>query len=82
MWIEYAATNKNTTGNTFVYGFADWEKKVLIKGIPSEIKKLQTKIRKIENNPRNEGQVKYWSKIRELQLMIDSLKEIQETFNK
>lgn len=79
MNIEYA--QKQTSSELqYVYGFSAWEKRVLISGIPKTIAKLEKKILKIENNPKNEGQATYSMDIRQVELEISCLKEIEKTF--
>jgi glutathionyl-hydroquinone reductase len=81
MWTEYAL-KQDSRYMTYVYGFAPWEKRVLLSGIPSHIRKLEKRIDQIENNPKNEGQVTFDDMQREIQLQINSLKEIQKEFEK
>jgi len=79
MWIEYS--NKKVGSRTlYVYGFAAWEKKVLLSGIPAAIQKYEKLILKVKTNPRNEGQVEFSDQIRNLQHQINDLKEIQKNF--
>jgi hypothetical protein len=79
MWVEYS--NKQTGQNVmFVYGFAAWEKRALLSGLPLVIRKLEKRIEQIEKNPKNEGQVTFKDMQREVQLQINTLKEIQKDF--
>lgn len=79
MTIEYAAKQRSTEIQ-YVYGFSTFEKRVLISGIPKAISKLEKKIVKIENNPKNEGQATYSFDIDEINTEIKCLKEIEKTF--
>lgn len=67
-------------GMVYAYRFDSDEKKAIAECLPIAIKKLETKIRRIENNPRNEGQVKYWEQIRILRREKESLQEIVDEF--
>jgi hypothetical protein len=79
MWTEYS--NKQAGSNIiYVYGFAAWEKRILLAGIPAAIQKLEKQILRIKNNPKNEGQANFWEQEREVQLQITCLKEIQKNF--
>ena len=80
MWTEYSNKQAGQRNVLYVYGFAAWEKRVLLAGIPAAIHKLEKKIVRIQNHPKNEGQVTYTAMIREVQTDIDSLKEIQRNF--
>jgi|KBSMisStandDraft_5_1062788.scaffolds.fasta_scaffold111686_2 hypothetical protein len=80
MWTEYSNKQAGQRNVLYVYGFAAWEKRVLLTGIPAAIHKLEKQILRIRNHPKNEGQVTYDEMEREVQLQIDSLKEIQRNF--
>lgn len=63
MEIEYSNEVK---GRVYAYRFNDWEREILCKGLPNEINKIEKKIERIKNNPKNEGQVRYQVKIERL----------------
>ena len=72
MIIEYSQEVK---GMHFAYRFDDDEKKIIIKAFQAEIKKLERKIERIKNHPKNEGQATFSMKIREVRLLIESYQD-------
>lgn len=78
MEIEYSNEIK---GKHFSYRFANWEKLAIADSLKAEIKKRESKIKKIWNNPRNEGQVKYQMQVEILDREIDTLNEIIDIFS-
>jgi hypothetical protein len=80
MTIEYSKYRTPGEDVSFCYGFDSYEKSVLKKAIPPEIKKLKKKMEKIRNDPRNEGQATFASEIDELFRKIQYLQEIEEEF--
>ena len=78
MEVEYS---NELRGKIFAYRFCDWEKKLIAKALKPEVQKLEKKIIKIENNPKNEGQATYSEAIREIRLEIKMIEEIIKEFN-
>ena len=76
MEIEYSNEERGKPA----YRFTKWERQIIAQALPKEIKKIETKIRRIENNPRNEGQATYSMAIREHRMEIELLQDIVETF--
>lgn len=77
MEIEYS----NEVGrHVFAYRFSSWEKQLIAKCLKPEIPRIKRKIKKIENNPKNEGQATYSEAIKELRAEIDSIEAIIEEF--
>ena len=64
----------------YAYTFSKWEQKLIARCIEPEIKKIEKKIARIENDPRNEGQVKYAVQIESLQSEIKTIKDIIQQF--
>lgn len=64
----------------YAYRFSDCEKKIIAKALVPELKKLQKKIDKIKNNPKNEGQSTYLQKIDDIRDEIDSIQDIIKEF--
>lgn len=54
-------------GRVHAYRFTTDEKQIIAKALKPEIKKLEKKIQKIENDPNNEGQVTYACRIDQLE---------------
>jgi hypothetical protein len=65
-------------GKVHAYRFQDWEKNIIAESLKPVIKKLEKKIYKIDNNPKNEGQVTFWEFKREL---INEIKVLTEIIN-
>ncbi len=78
MEIEYSNEER---GKTFAYRFIKWERQTIAKALKPEIKKLEKKIERIENDPNNEGQVTYLEAIREHRFEIKMLQEIIKEFS-
>jgi len=55
------------------YIFEDWERQLIAKLLAPEIKKLEKKIEKIKDNPKNEGQATYLNDILCLRNEISSI---------
>lgn len=79
MEIEYSNEVK---GKVHAYRFEKWEKEIIINGLKSEIKRRNTKIDRVDNSPRNEGQVTFLSKRRELRHEINTIEEIINELSK
>lgn len=79
MEIEYSTEVK---GKVFAYRFEDWEKQIIAKCLATEIKKRERKIESIRNHPKNEGQVTYYEKMKELGHEIMALSDIVKEFTK
>jgi len=69
-------------GKVYAYRFEVWEKKIIAECLIPAIKKLEKKIDKIDNHPKNEGQVTFYESKRELLYEIKAIKEIIEEFTK
>lgn len=67
-------------GKVHAYRFSDWEKNIIAEGVKPAIKKLEKKIEKIINNPKNEGQATYSCQIDEIQNGINELNDIVKEF--
>ena len=65
-------------GNVHAYCFENWEKNIIAESLKPVIKKLEKKIYKIDNHPKNEGQVTFWCAKREL---INEIKVLNEIIN-
>jgi hypothetical protein len=71
MEIAYASAKRGDVA----YTFATWEKEAIVRGFKAEIKRLEKKIDRLENHPKNEGQVTYTEEIRITRGCIEVLKE-------
>jgi hypothetical protein len=60
--------------------FMRWESKVLISALKKQISYSKIQIKKVENDIRNEGQLYYVEKIRDLKLDIKFCNELIDTF--
>jgi len=69
-------------GKVHAYRFEYWEKKTIAESLKPIIKKIEKKIDKIDNDPKNEGQVTFYEAKRELLYEIKAIKEIIEEFTK
>jgi hypothetical protein len=78
MEIEYS---REVKGKVYAYRFHQWEKSIIAKALKPEIKKLQKKIEKIENDPNNEGQCTYADQIYELRYEIIAIEDIIKKFS-
>ena len=78
MEVEYSNEVK---GKVHAYRFSAWEKTIIAKALRPEIQKLEKKITRIRNNPKNEGQATYSEAIREARHEIETLEEIIKIFN-
>lgn len=76
MHIEYS--RKGDDG--YSYAFNSWERSTIAKALKPLIPKLEKKIERIRNNPKNEGQASYQNAIDEIIGDIRSIKEIIKTF--
>lgn len=76
MEIEYSNEVK---GEIHAYRFEEWEKKLIAKALTTEAKKLMHRILSIDNDPKNEGQVRFQvqkdSLYRELNIINDIISE-------
>jgi len=68
-------------GKVHAYRFEDWEKNIISESLKPVIKKLENKIYKIDNHPKNEGQVTFWEAKREFINEIKVLTEIVNDFS-
>lgn len=71
MDIEYASSAASGKGYNYAYLIDDREKIIFILAYKREISRLKIKRDKIKNNPNNEGQVKYTSKVDEINRLIN-----------
>lgn len=71
MDIEYASSAAARNGYKYAYLIDDREKIIFILAYKREISRLKIKRNKIENNPHNEGQVRYSSKVDEINRLIN-----------
>lgn len=78
MEIEYSNEVK---GAAYAYRFYHFEKQAIARGLKSEVRKLEKKIERVENDPNNEGQVTYLCKIEELMAELNDLKGIIKEFS-
>ena len=69
-------------GNAKAYRFKKWEKQAICRGLASEIKRRHKQIERIDNNPKNEGQVTYLEEKRILRAEAEDLQEIITEFSK
>jgi hypothetical protein len=60
--------------------FMRWESKVLISALKKQISYSKIQIKKVENDIRNEGQLYYVEKIRDLKTDIKFCNELIDTF--
>jgi Zn-dependent oligopeptidase len=77
MEIEYS---NEVRGQVYAYRFNSWKKKDISTGLKFVIAKLEKKIKRIQNNPKNEGQATYSLKIDELRREVKILQENIEKF--
>lgn len=77
MEIEYS---NEIRGGVYAYRFENWEKKYIATALKFVIPKLEKKIKKIEKNPKNEGQVRYSQQIKELSKEVEILQETIKEF--
>ena len=77
MEIEYS---QEVRGLVFAYRFETWEMTLIAKSLEQEVKKLQKKIERIENDPKNEGQVTFIDSIRTIRYEIKCIEEIINEF--
>jgi hypothetical protein len=68
--------NKGEFANTF----SKWEKELIAKLVAKEIPKLERKIQKIIDNPKNEGQASYSWEVDKYRSRMRTIKEIHEEF--
>lgn len=64
----------------WAYVFSNREKDIIVRTIKPEIKKIEKKIERIRDNPKNEGQVKYQVEIECLRGDIKSIEDIIQDF--
>ena len=74
--------SKEVRGRVHAYRFEPWEKKIIAESLQPVIKKIEKKIDKIDNHPKNEGQVTFYEAKKELLYEIKALNEIIEEFIK
>ena len=78
MEIEYSG---EVRGRAYAYRFSNWEKKLIAKQLVPAIKKMEKKIERIKNNPKNEGQATYSSQVDELRAEIKDVQDIIKEFS-
>lgn len=79
MIIEYSL---EVRGKVFAYRFSSSEKKAIAEGLKPYLKKIDAKILRIENDPKNEGQATYLCKIDDLNRDKKNIEEIIIEFTK
>lgn len=79
MEIEYSNEVK---GKVHAYRFTDIEKETIAASLKPVLKRIDAKIAKIENDPRNEGQATYSCMIDDLLREKRNYSEIIEHFSK
>lgn len=68
--------------NKFIaYSFTKWEKIQIAEALKISVKKLNDKIYRIDNNPKNEGQLTFLERKKELRNEINSLILIIKEFS-
>lgn len=78
MEIEYSTEIR---GRVFAYRFTKSEQCFIADALKPMVNKLEKKIEKIQNHPKNEGQVTFICQIDELRGEIKSLEFIIKTFS-
>lgn len=73
MEIEYS---NETRGKIHAYRFDKWEMRLIGESLMIPIQKLEKKIERIQNNPKNEGQATYLSQIDYLRREIKCIRAI------
>ncbi len=76
MTPEYSQTDPNG----YAYHFEDWEKKMIAKALKPVIKKMEKKIQDVYDDPNNEGQATYSTRIDELTREQKCIQEIIDEF--
>lgn len=67
MEFEYSSEVK---GKVKAFRFEKWEQELIAKALKAERKKMYKAIERIENNPKNEGQVTYKEAVRNIMVEI------------
>lgn len=79
MEIKYS---NEVRGKVYAYRFEPWEYLRIAKLLKTEIPRLERKIKKIDNHPKNEGQVTFMIQKEELYKEIECLQKIIIEFEK
>lgn len=78
MEIEYS---NEVRGKVFAYRFTGWEQQHIVDALKPVIRKMEAKIQRIKDHPKNEGQATYACQINEIRNEIKSLEVIIKTFS-
>lgn len=78
MEIDYSTETK---GQVYAYRFSDDEKSVIAKAFEAESKRIDKAILKIQNNPKNDGQVHFGFQIDELRIEREGYVKIAQHFS-
>lgn len=78
--MEFEYSNE-VKGKVIAYQFDTWEMATIATALKPVVKKLEKKIEKVHNHPKNEGQVRYAVQIDELYREIKALEFIIKTFS-
>lgn len=76
MDFEYS----NKEGYKYAYTFTKFERNFIAEALAKRVKVFESRIRKIENNPRNEGQATYLCRIDDIVSERKSIEEIIKEF--
>ena len=79
MEIEYS---NEVRGKVHAYRFNGYEREIIAEAFRKECLNIDKKIKKVENNPKNEGQAKYSLEIDQLWNSKQPLLEIVKEFSK
>ena len=79
--MEFEYSNE-VKGKVIAYQFDTWEMATIATALKPVVKKLEKKIEKVRNHPKNEGQVRYAVQIDELNREMKALEFIIKTFQK
>lgn len=67
-------------GQVYVYRFEPWECILIAKVLKPEIRKWEKKIKKVEDDPENEGQATFSLQIRDLYFEMKAIEKIVTEF--
>ena len=72
----------NEVKGNFTFQLSEWDKWILNKAYIKEIKRLNDKIKRIENNPKNEGQATFLCDIDTINFLIKECNECIDMLTK
>lgn len=78
--MEFEYSN-DVKGKVIAYQFDTWEMETIATALKPVVKKLDKKIERVRNHPKNEGQVRYAVQIDELYRELKALEFIINTFS-